>query len=59
MMCVKTVEYSIIVNNKMVGPIIPSRGLRLGGPLSPYLFILYAEELSALIQRAERRGWNL
>lgn len=46
----KTVDYSIIVNNKMVGSIIPDKGLRQGSPLSPHLFILCAEGLSALIQ---------
>ena len=56
MMCVKTVDYSVIVNNKSVGPIFPSRGLRQGGPLSPYLFILCVESLSAFIRKVERRG---
>jgi len=56
MMCVETVDYFVIVNNEMVGPIIPGRGLRQGDPLSPYLFILCAEGLSALICKAERCG---
>lgn len=38
-MCVKIVDYSVIVNNDMAGPIIPGRGLRQGDPLSLcYLF---------------------
>ena len=56
MMCVETVDYSVIVNKDIVGPIIPSRGLRQGDPLSPYLFILCAEGLSALIRDAETKG---
>jgi len=56
MMCVETVDYSVIVNNESVGPIFPGRGLRQGDPLSPYLFILCAEGLSALIRKAEKRG---
>ena len=56
MMCVETVDYSVIVNNESVGPIFPGRGLRQGDPLSPYLFILCAEGLSALIRQTERRG---
>lgn len=55
MMCVETVDYLIIVNNEMVGSIILDRGLRKDGPLSPYLFIICAEGLSALIQKVERR----
>jgi len=56
MMRVETVDYSVILNKEMVGPIIPGRGLRQGDPLSPYLFILCAEGLSALIRNAENRG---
>jgi hypothetical protein len=56
MMCVESVDYSVIVNEEMVGPIIPGRGLRQGDPLSPYLFIICAEGLSALIRQAEARG---
>lgn len=40
LMCVEIVDYSVIVNNEMVVPIIPGRGLRHGCPLLPYLFIL-------------------
>ncbi|CAJ2636059.1 unnamed protein product [Trifolium pratense] len=56
MLCVETVDYSIIVNGNMVGPVVPGRGLRQGDPLSPYLFIICAEGLSALIRQAENRG---
>jgi len=56
MLCVETVDYTILVNGMQVGPIVPSRGLRQGDPLSPYLFILCAEGLSALIQDAEGRS---
>ncbi|MCI28536.1 RNA-directed DNA polymerase (Reverse transcriptase), partial [Trifolium medium] len=56
MLCVETVDYSVIVNGHQVGPIIPGRGLRQGDPLSPYLSIICAEGLSALIRKAELRG---
>ncbi|KAK2454351.1 hypothetical protein QL285_001920 [Trifolium repens] len=56
MLCVETVDYSVILNGNPVGPIIPGRGLRQGDPLSPYLFIICAEGLSSLINQAENRG---
>ena len=55
-MCVESVDYSVLVSNEIVGPIILGRGLRKGNPLSPYLFIIGAEGLSSLIRDAEDRG---
>lgn len=46
-MCVRTVSYNFIVNDALVGPVVPVRGLRQGGPLFSYLFILCAEGLSS------------
>ena len=56
MLCVETVDYTVLVNGTQVGPIVPRRGLRQGDPLPPYLFILCAEGLSALIRDAEGRS---
>ncbi|XP_074373956.1 uncharacterized protein LOC141714331 [Apium graveolens] len=49
-LCVTSVEYIVSLNGCNIGPIIPSRGLRQGYPLSPYLFILCVEGLSKEIE---------
>ncbi|KAK2365796.1 hypothetical protein QL285_079253 [Trifolium repens] len=56
MLCVSSVNYSVLVNFDRVGTIYPGRGLRQGDPLSPYLFILVAQGLSALIHRSVAQG---
>jgi hypothetical protein len=54
MTCVTYVSYSVMVNGDPKGYVKPGRGLRQGDALSPYLFLLCAEGLSALMRKAER-----
>ncbi|KAM6549548.1 hypothetical protein CsatB_021224 [Cannabis sativa] len=54
--CVSSARYTVVHGNHEMGPILPSRGIRQGDPLSPYLFILCAEGLSAILRKFESRG---
>jgi hypothetical protein len=56
MMCVKSANFAILVNGTLTGRIYPSRGIRQGDPISPYLFLLCAEALSTLLTRADTSG---
>jgi hypothetical protein len=56
MMCTRIVKYSVIANWNTCGTITPSRGIRQGDPISPYLFLLCAEALSAMITRVNGDG---
>ncbi|XP_024183969.1 uncharacterized protein LOC112188962 [Rosa chinensis] len=56
MRCVSTVSYSFILNRDPSGQILPSRGLRQGDAISPYLFLFCAEVLSRLFMVSEETG---
>ncbi|CAN0925181.1 Transposon TX1 uncharacterized 149 kDa protein [Linum grandiflorum] len=56
MMCISSVEYRVLLNEELGETFRPARGLRQGCPLSPFLFLLCAEGLSALLRREEKCG---
>lgn len=56
MNCIKTVSFSILIDGQPTDSFHPSRGLRQGDPLSPYLCIICAEVLSSLLSKAQADG---
>ena len=59
MSCVSTVFTSILFNGEALDPIFPTRGIRQGDPLSPYLFILCMDFLGQLIEeKCSQKVWQ-
>ncbi|KAI5343240.1 hypothetical protein L3X38_011116 [Prunus dulcis] len=56
MHCVSTVKYQICINGKLTNSFTPMNGIRQGGPLSPYLFVLCVEKLSHIIFDLVQKG---
>lgn len=56
MQCISTPSFSIKMNGEFLPTFHPTRGLRQGDPLSPYLFIIVANLLSFLIRNAMNMG---
>lgn len=56
MSCVSSVQYQVLINGTPYGHIEPTRGLRQGDPLSPYLFVMCTEMLVQRLKKAENEG---
>lgn len=56
MACVSTVSYTILLNGRTHGFFRPERGIRQGDPMSPFIFIMAAEALVSVLNKAEEAG---
>ena len=56
MICVTSVSYSLLIDGEPSENIVPSRRIRQGDPISPYLFLLCSEGLHALFEKAAYDG---
>jgi hypothetical protein len=50
MKCISSVSFSVRVNGVFSESFKPTRGIRQGDPMSPYLFLLCAEGLSSMVK---------
>lgn len=55
--CISTTSFTVLVNGSPFRLFKPSRGIRQGVPLSPFLFNLVVEALSALLFKAKHYGF--
>jgi len=53
---ISPISYSLLVNDELNGLFQPSRGIRQGDPLSPYIFILCMEVFSHISKEANIAG---
>lgn len=59
MSCVSSSSISVLFNGGKLEPFLPSRGIRQGDPLSPYLFIMCMEVLGFFINgKCEEKLWD-
>lgn len=54
--CISSVTYSILINGEPYGGIKPTRGIRQGNPLSPYLFLLCFKGLNTFLNQVVSTG---
>lgn len=56
MQCICSVSFSMLLNGEPMSVFRPERGLRQGDPLSPYLFVMCAQVLLFLLNKAQQEG---
>ncbi|KAK3188457.1 hypothetical protein Dsin_028018 [Dipteronia sinensis] len=54
--CISSSSLSFLLNGRAICSVVPSRGLRQGCSLSPYIFLLCVEAFSCLVLNSEGNG---
>ena len=54
--CLESSMVSILINGSPMEEFKPSRGLRQGDPLAPFLFLVVAEGLAGLVRQATKKN---
>lgn len=57
MLFVSSVRYMVRQEGNEIGPIIPLRGLQQGDSILPYLFLIYAEGLTSILNDKVHNIW--
>ena len=55
MTCISSVNFSVLVNDTPGKTFKPTRGIRQGDPLAPYIFVLAMEFLARSLQRESEK----
>ena len=56
--CIKSTSFTVLINGSPSTFFRPTRGIRQGFPLSPFIFLLVVDALSRLILKAKEEGNN-
>lgn len=54
--CVSSLRVRMLLNGSIFGNIPVERGIKQGDPLSPFLFVIFLEVLSRMINKMENEG---